>query len=303
MLIVDAQKSTLPIIYINTAFETLTGLEAVDIIGSRLDELVARGRAPERTGTWRMDGDEESEQTWRLRGGAELRVCVRRSPLFKRPGRPSYWLLTVLERLGGGAAGGEAALRNALHDARRELKRLERIDPATGIPNDSAFDEILHRDWAIARREQRRIGIVVFQVDYLEAYRDKLGKHATNSVLRKIAHAISGSLRRAGDFGARVGDDRFAVILGSADDRQIRDFAARAVKNVNNLSIPHPTSPVARHITISFGAATEAPEWSSTYSTLLDTAVQRLTDNLPRPSAGADETCSGTRTDLLRLTR
>lgn len=303
MLIVDAQKSDLPIIYVNTAFETLTGLDAGDVIGNRVDELVARGPAPERPGKGRADGDEDSEQTWRLKGGDELRVCVRRSPLFERPGRPSFWLLTVLGRVDGEATGAEAALRDALHDARRKLKRLERTDPATGIPNESAFNELLHRDWAIARREQRRVGVVVFQVDYLEAYREKLGKHATNSVLRKIAHAISGSLRRAGDFGARVGDARFAVILGSADETQAREFAARAVKNVNNLSIPHPKSPVARHITISFGAASETPEWSSTYNLLFETAVQRLSENLPRTPAGEVDTYSGTRTDLLRLSR
>ncbi len=303
LLIVDAQKSDLPVVYVNTSFETLTGLDAGDVIGNRLDELVARGRAPEWTGKFRADGDEDSEQTWRLKGGRELRVCVRRSPLFERPGRPSFWLLTVLGRVDGEGAGGEAALRDALHDARRKLKRLERTDPATGIPNESAFDETLHRDWAIARREQRRIGVVVFQVDYLEAYREKLGRHATNSVLRKIAHAISGSLRRAGDFGARLGDDRFAVIIGSADDTQARDFAARAVKNVNNLAIPHPKSPVARHITISFGAASETPEWSSTYNRLLETALQRLGENRPRTPAGEAETFLGTRADLVRLSR
>ena len=182
---------------------------------------------------------------------------------------------------GEASPGGEAALRDALRAAQRQLKRLERTDPATGIPNESVFAEILQRDWASARRDQRLFGVVVFQVDYLEEYRAKLGRHATDSVLRKIAHAINGSLRRAGDFGARVGDARFAVVLGCADETQVREFAERAAKKVSNLAIPHPQSPVARHITISFGAASETPEWSSTCNLMYETAEQRLNENLP----------------------
>ena len=304
-MIVSAKKSDFPIVYVNTAFETLTGMGAGDVIGGRLANLVLEGRMPQRSGDWLPNGDGPAEQAWRIQAGGTLRLNVRQTPLFDRPGMPAFWLLTVLSVADGGDAAGEAALRDALHDARRKIKRLERTDSATGVPNEDAFDEILSRDWAIARREQRRLGVVVFQVDFLDEYRDSLGRHATDSVLRKVAHAINGSLRRAGDFGARVGDDRFAVVLGTADDTQVREFAGRVVKKVSNLAIPHPKSPVARNITISRGCASEVPEWTSVCSTLLETADQDLGENLPVRSAEADgdDRATGTRTDLKRLSR
>lgn len=297
---VNAQKRGLPVVYVNTAFEALTGLDAGSVIGGRLSELVTDGRVPERSSPRLADGSEHVEQCWRLKGGGELRLNVRQAPLYERPGKPSFWLLTALAPVGAETLDGEAALRDALHDARRRLKRLERTDSATGVPNEGAFSEILQRDWAIARRERRRLGVVVFQVDHLDEYRDSLGRHATDSVLRKIAHAINGSLRRAGDFGARLDDNRFAVLLGSADETQVEEFADRAAKKVANLAIPHPRSPVARHITISSGAASAVPEWTSECNTFLETAERCLRENQPEPARKDDAVPSAAapRTDL-----
>lgn len=302
LVIVSAKKAEFPVVYVNTAFETLTGRDAGEVIGGKLSALIASGRMPERSEDWLPNGDEPFEQSWRLQAGGSIRLNVRQTPLFERPGKPAFWLLTVLSAADSNEAGAEAALRDALQDARRKIKRLERTDSATGVPNEDAFTEILHRDWAIARREQRRLGVVLFCVDFLEEYRDSLGRHATDSVLRKVAHAINGSLRRAGDFGARVGDDRFAVVLGPADEAQVRDFAGRVVKKVSSLAIPHPKSPVARNITISCGYASEVPEWTSVRNTLLEAAEQRLIDNRPEPAAEVDA-AAATRTDLKRQSR
>jgi len=301
LVMVDAKQAGLPIVYVNTAFETLTGTDARDIVGAELNELVMAGALPgeEIAGA----GDEETvEQTWRVRAGAGLRLNVRRTALFERPNKQTFWLLTVLGAAGGEGPSDTEALRSALQDAQRKLKRLERTDSATGVPNEAAFGEILQRDWAIARREQRPLGVVVFQVDHLEEYRSKLGRHATNSVLRKIAHAINGSLRRAGDFGARLDDDRFAVVIGSATHEQASAFADRVVKKVHNLAIPHPRSSVARNITVSFGVASEVPEWSSTASVLMEAAENRVGECRSEqlaPDSPQDEPARTTRRESL----
>ncbi|MFW2404263.1 MAG: diguanylate cyclase domain-containing protein [Gammaproteobacteria bacterium] len=297
LVIVSAKKANFPVVYVNTAFETLTGMDAGEIIGGKLSMLVESGRMPVRSEDWLPNGDEPFEQSWRLQAGGAIRLNVRQTPLFERPGKPAFWLLTVLSAADSNATGAEAALRDALQDARRKIKRLERIDSATGVPNEDAFTEIMHRDWAIARREQKRLGVVLFCVDFLDEYRDSLGRHATDSVLRKVAHAINGSLRREGDFGARVGDDRFAVVLGTADETQVRDLAERVAKKVGNLAIPHPKSPVARNITISHGYSSEVPEWTSVCNTLLENAERMLVENRPDPDTAAD---ADARADLKR---
>jgi len=288
LVMVDSRQPGLPVVYVNTAFEALTGRDAGDMVGADLAALVVGGALPaeEMSGA----GEEETlEQCWRTHTDDSLRLKVRRTALYEHAGTQAFWLLTVLGPADGEAPGDTEALRDALHDAHRKLKRLERTDGATGVPNEAAFGEILQRDWAIARREQRPLGLVVFEVDHLEEYRSSLGRHATNSVLTKVAHAINGSLRRAGDFGARLDNERFAVVIGSANQEQASMFADRVAKKVANLAIPHPRSRVARNITVSFGVASDVPEWSTTASGLMETAESRLGDGRnAQPTIPAD---------------
>jgi diguanylate cyclase (GGDEF)-like protein/PAS domain S-box-containing protein len=303
LVIVSTQKPDLPIVYVNTAFEMLTGHDAEAVIGESFGTLVLDLDVDE---AGRPAEDEvEFEQRWHSRAGAELELSVRRAPLFDRPGAPSYWLFTARRPSGAAAPADEVALRDALQDARRKLKQLERVDSATGLPNDSAFAEVLQRDWGVARREQRCISLVVFEVDRLEEYRRSLGRHATDSVLRKIGHAMSGSLRRATDFGARVGDARFAALLSAADEAQAGAFAERAVRKVNDLAIPHPRSPLARIITVSYGISCEIPDVTATSHALREQAEERLaTAQAARDAAEqAAEQGGTTRSDLKKLSR
>ncbi|TDJ48592.1 MAG: diguanylate cyclase [Gammaproteobacteria bacterium] len=307
LLVINARDKALPVVYVNPAFETLTGLDASEVIGAGIDELIMDGELPERVdarvGDRPADGDRNLEQAWKLKAGGSVRLNVRLSALYERPGTPSFWLLTEVAR--ADSSPGEAALRHALHDARRRLKSLERTDPAAGVADPAGFMEVLQRDWSIARREQRRLGIVVFQVDCLDAYRDVFGRHAADSLLRKIGHLISGLLRRAGDFGAWLGDGQFAVLIGSATDAQVLAFAERAVHKVRNLAIHHPRSPIARFVTLSFGSATEVPAWTAASNTLLEHVQEQLVRRQAEAAASRADNAPSftTQTDLQRITR
>ncbi len=146
----------------------------------------------------------------------------------------------------------------------------------TGLANRSAFDEVLERDWSIARREQRRIGVIVFSVDCLAEYREIFGRHTTDSLLRKVGHAIAGTLRRAGDVGARIGHNQFVVLVGDPDGSQASACAKLIAAKVRNLAILNPRSKVSRYATVSFGIASEVPAWTKKSVTLLDEASQKI---------------------------
>ena len=307
LVIVNARNQDLPVVYVNTAFEALTGIGASEIVGAGINEWVMDGELPEvidtRAGEWLPDGDRHLDQSWKLKAGGDVRLNVRLSALYERPGRPSFWLLTEVAR--ADSSPGEAELRDALHDATRCLKSLERTDPTTGVPNEGVFMEVLQRDWSIARREQRCMGVVVFQIDCLDEYRAVFGRHAADSLLRKIGHLISGSLRRAGDFGARLNDERFAVLIGGATEEQVVAFAERAVQKAWDLAIHHPRSPIARFVTLSFGSASEVPAWAAASSTLLEHAKEQLARRQAEAALtrGEDTSSLTTRTDIQRKTR
>ena len=281
LIIVNARKPDLPVVYVNTAFEASTGVAASDVIGSGLTQLVTHGPLPEviKAGQsdWLPDDSCTLVQSWGLRDGREIQLQLRLSPLYDKPGTPAFWLLTQVAATA--SRPNETALRDALHDARRRLKSLERTDPVTGAPNEAVFTEVLQRDWSIARRENRHLGLVVFRVDCFAEYINVFSRHAADSLMRKIGNAINGSLRRAGDFGARLGEDQFAVLIGNATDVQALAFAERVVEKVHRLAIHHPRSTKARFVTISHGCASEIPEWTAASSTLLEHAVARLVDD------------------------
>ena len=105
------------------------------------------------------------------------------------------------------------------------------------------MQEILLRDWSVARREQKRLSVIVFRIDALESYHQLFGRHATEACLRKVAHSIANSLQRAADYCARVGHDRFAVMIGGAEEDRVVAFAERIAQRVRDLAIHHPAVP------------------------------------------------------------
>ena len=156
------------------------------------------------------------------------------------------------------------------------LRRLDGRDSATGVLNRRAFDDLLQRDWVMARREKRALSIMVLRIDGFKAYREVFGRHAADSCLTKVAHAITGSLRRAGDLAARYSDDQFVVLVGNSDTQQVGRLADNIVAKVRGLSIHHPRSPVDRFVTVSCGLATGMPSADLNAVDLVDEAAGKL---------------------------
>lgn len=277
-LIVDARAADLPIVYLNPVIGQLTGLEVESLLGSPWHELLCD---PEELVAQRerLNGNHalvvrRLKQRWQSRAGVPLDMELQVSPLYDRPGEPAYWLVTA-DAAGAGAEDSDrSALHAALRDAQARLRQVDRIDPVTGLLNRLAFEETLSRDWSTARREQRRVTAIVFRIDAFERYRELYGRHAADSCLRKLAHAIVGSLRRAGDLAARVADDRFACMIGGAEEQAAAQFATQISRKIRELAIHHPRSPVARFITVSFAIGSAMPGRSDECALLRDIETQ-----------------------------
>jgi diguanylate cyclase (GGDEF)-like protein len=285
-MIVDARQDHWPVVYMNMIFGQLTGLDISTLIGCPWRGLLVDPEelTPQRE---RLLGSpalvvRHLKQRWQSRSGEPVDMALQVSPLFARPGQPTYWLVTVDADQGIGETPSDESLRVALRDAQLRLRQLDRSDAITGLPNRQAFVEVVRRDWAVASREQRRITVIVFQVDALDRYRDLYGKHAADSCLRKVAHAINGSLRRTGDIAARVADNRFAALVGSAEENAAREFATHIARKVRELAIHHPRSPSGRYVTVSLGLGSEIPRWGDTDNSLL----QKAEAEIDAPSGG-----------------
>ena len=102
----------------------------------------------------------------------------------------------------------------AIENARRfrEARQLADLDALTGLHNRRFFHETLAREVARAQRYDRRLALIVFDIDDFKAINDKVGHLAGDAVLAQVAERVQ-SVVRGSDIACRVGGDEFAVVL------------------------------------------------------------------------------------------
>jgi diguanylate cyclase (GGDEF)-like protein/putative nucleotidyltransferase with HDIG domain len=129
-------------------------------------------------------------------------------------------------------------------DARQQLGRAASTDPLTGLPNERSFKERLAAEVERARRHDRELGLVLFDVDDFTRVNDQHGRRVGDRVLRELAQRLRGCLR-TGEMLARVGGEEFAWIVTetggmgafAAAERARAAVADRPFDGVGRLSI------------------------------------------------------------------
>jgi diguanylate cyclase (GGDEF)-like protein len=122
----------------------------------------------------------------------------------------------LLELLAAHAA---TCLRTA--DLMRSLRERAATDPLTGLGHHATFHE------ALARTHRRpQTAVVVVDLDGFKRINDTYGHQHGDQVLRAIAAALSGALRR-GDTLFRIGGDEFAALLAVADADEALEAGTR----------------------------------------------------------------------------
>jgi len=129
--------------------------------------------------------------------------------VFWRDGarEPSEDEVSSLEDL---AANAGPAIENARRF--REARNLADLDALTNLHNRRYFHDTLAREVARAQRYDRRLALVVFDIDDFKAINERVGHLSGDSVLAQLAERVR-SVVRSADIACRVGGDEFAVIL------------------------------------------------------------------------------------------
>src|SRR3954467_5436563 len=121
----------------------------------------------------------------------------------------------------------------AIENARRfrEARQLADLDSLTGLHNRRYFHETLGREVDRAQRYQRRLSLVIVDVDGFKEINDRIGHLAGDAVLAEIADRIRQVVRSA-DIPCRVGGDEFAVIVPEIDVEQAQQLVGRIQRAV-----------------------------------------------------------------------
>jgi diguanylate cyclase (GGDEF)-like protein len=166
--------------------------------------------------------------------------------------------------------------RDSLSGAHQPTGVAVRDDRLTGLFTLPYLQELLKRDWAIAQREKRSIAVFAIDIDALDLYNTTFGRAAGDSTIRRVAHVVSGCLRRSSDVAARSdGGSLVAFAPGVAYEAALRLGQVMA-ERVRELRIHHPRSAVLRYISISVGVCAAIPQAQEGCESLLQKAQAQL---------------------------
>jgi diguanylate cyclase (GGDEF)-like protein/PAS domain S-box-containing protein len=110
----------------------------------------------------------------------------------------------------------------------RRIRHLASHDALTGLPNRTAFSELLNAARAAARRHAHSLAVMFVDLDRFKVINDTLGHEAGDVVLQQAARRLRHTLR-ASDVVARLGGDEFVVMLPEVTDGSHAETAARKV--------------------------------------------------------------------------
>jgi diguanylate cyclase (GGDEF)-like protein/PAS domain S-box-containing protein len=255
--ICDAAAPDHPVVYVNAAFEQLTGYAAVEVQGTNLRLL---------QGT-----DHDQDGVRRLREavarGEPCRVLVRN---YRKNGE-LLWNEVTLQPMRDDA-GKLTHFVGFFRDATGRLKQAEkthegvptwlREDRITGMSSRAWFNELLAREWRSARRDEKPLTLVLFDVDALGSYNATFGKAGGDACLRRIAKSIAGGFRRGSDVVGMWSEGCIGVLVVHRDEAGIGGIVEHAeaiVRRIAEMHIHHPRSPLQKHVTVTAGLATVTP--------------------------------------------
>jgi diguanylate cyclase (GGDEF)-like protein/PAS domain S-box-containing protein len=134
-----------------------------------------------------------------------------------------------------------------------QLDYLSFYDPLTGLPNRNLFHERLAQLIGTATREQKRLAVILLDIERFNTVNETLGRQAGDELLKQISARCLSVATNPGLFARLVGD-QFAVVM---TDIRIEDDVARIVEKRNReiFGAPYRVGDTELRISAKFGIA------------------------------------------------
>ncbi len=219
IVMVDADQYDMPIVFVNPAFERITGYSAAEVIGRNCRFL---------QGT---DHDQEPLQTLR----DALRQRHANSGVLRnyRKDGSLFWnhlIVTPVKGHDGRVTRMVGIITDVSAQRRSEdaLAHHATHDTLTGLLNREMIEERLSQALAQAQRQGGIIAVLAISLDGFRTINDSAGFSAGDQVLQHVAQALSGAVG-SGDWVARVIADEYVCVCHLQAASEAEPLAARLI--------------------------------------------------------------------------
>ncbi len=167
-------------------------------------------------------------------------------------------------------------INDQLQEANRKLELLSNVDGLTQIANRRRFNDYFLIEWQHHQREQKPLALILIDIDYFKLYNDTYGHQSGDDCLIQAAQVIAKVPQRTIDLVARYGGEEFAAILPNISIEDALPVAKSIKQAIANLAIPHQSSLVSDHLTLSIGVASLIPTTEQSMEILIAHADEAL---------------------------
>lgn len=203
ILITDNRQQDNPIIYVNQAFERITGYRRESIMGRNCRFLQGDDHDQPALSSIRMAIQQGIEGRALLRNyrrdGSMFWNELRVAPTFDSQGQVSHYVGVV----------------NDVTEAKRyqdELEHQANFDTLTTLPNRNLLMDRIRQAIVLANRHNERFALAFMDLDNFKYVNDSLGHSMGDQLLVEVAQRIRSCVREY-DTVARIGGDEFVLLL------------------------------------------------------------------------------------------
>jgi diguanylate cyclase (GGDEF)-like protein/PAS domain S-box-containing protein len=244
IMITRSDEDDHSIVYVNPAFERITGYSADEVMGMEGRFLVRDDLAQPDLEHIRSALREKRE------GSATLRNYRKDGSLFW-----NELHIAPVHDLAGGATTHFVSIINDISERVRYQHALEyqaNHDSLTGLANRNLLGDRIEQAIAWAKRNNHVMGVMLLDLDHFKLINDASGHSAGDALLKEVANRLMACVRET-DTVARLGGDEFVIIL--TDLPQPGDVDQIAEKILSTLSRPTEIAGREVFVTASIGVS------------------------------------------------
>ena len=108
-------------------------------------------------------------------------------------------------------------------------------DALTGIHNRRSIMELANQSFAVSKRYNSELCVLMLDIDSFKSINDNYGHHVGDEVLKFVATTATQTLRDC-DYIGRIGGEEFLIVLPNTSSQQGLNLARRLCKNIETQS-------------------------------------------------------------------